>query len=121
MSFFVRFGSGLIADAVIPVERGNPKQAVKNARLAENISRILPVNLYSRAAGTIMDSYHKTTRSVVLIGPMEGISMNRFDRALPFGQSTLAVAPYLTTLLALTAICSGTSYVVFIRQEVRSM
>jgi len=121
VSFFVGFGSALLADAIVPVERGDPQAAVKNARLAENISRVSPVNLYSQATKTIMDPYRKTTKDVVLIGQLESISMSRFDHALPLGQSVLVVAPYLTTLLSLTAVCFGASYVIFMRQEIRSM
>lgn len=121
VSFFIGFGSGLIADAVAPVEEGNPDQIVKNQRIAETIRRASPVNLYSDATSTIMDPYRKTTKSFVLIGPMERISMSRFNRALPLAQSVLVVAPYLTTLLALTAICFGLSYLIFMKQEIRSI
>ena len=121
VSFFVGFGSGLIADAVAPVEEGNPDQILKNQRIAETIRKVSPVNLYSDATATIMDPYRKTTKSFVLIGPMEKISMSRFNSALPLGQSILVVAPYLITLLALTVVCFGFSYVIFIKQEVRAI
>ena len=121
VSFFVGFGSSLIADAVVPAEQDNPDQVLKNQQIAEAISRVSPVNLYSDATSTIMDPYRKTTKSLVLVGPMEKISMGRFNNALPFVQSVLVVSPYLTTLLALTAICFGISYLVFMRQEIRSI
>jgi len=121
VSFFVGFGSGLIADAVAPVDEGNPDQILKNQRIAETIRKVSPVNLYSDATATIMDPYRKTTKSFVLIGPMEKISMSRFNNALPLGQSILVVAPYLITLLALTFVCFGFSYVIFMKQEVRAI
>jgi ABC-2 type transport system permease protein len=121
VSFFVGFGSGLIADAIAPVKGNDPDQVVKNQRLAEGISRVSPVNLYSDATSTIMDPYRKTTKSFVLVGAMERISMSRFNNALPLPQSILVVAPYLSTLLALTAVCFGISYLVFMRQEIRAI
>lgn len=121
VSFFIGFGSSLIADAVVPAEQDNPDRVLKNQQVAEAISRVSPVNLYSDATSTLMDPYRKTTKSLVLVGPMEKISMSRFNNALPFVQSVLVVAPYLTTLLALTAICFGISYLVFMRQEIRSI
>jgi len=121
VSFFIGFGSSLIADVVVPAEQGNTDRAVKNRQVAEAISRTSPVHLYSGATSTIMDPYRKTTKSFVLVGPMERISMSRFNDALPLAQSVLVVAPYLTTLLALTAVCFGISYLVFMRQEVRSI
>ena len=121
VSFFIGFGSSLIADAVVPAEQDNPDRVLKNQQVAEAISRVSPVNLYSDATSTIMDPYRKTTKSLILVGPMEKISMSRFNNALSFVQSVLVVAPYLTTLLALTAICFGISYLVFMRQEIRSI
>lgn len=121
MSFFIGFGSGLIADVIAPIEQSNPDQVLRNQRIAETIRKVSPVNLYSDATSTIMDPYRKTTKSFVLIGPMEKISMSRFNSALPLTQSILVVAPYLTTLLALTAVCFGFSYLIFMRQEIRSI
>ena len=121
VSFFIGFGSSLIADAIVPVEQNDPELMVKNARIAAGISRVSPVNLYSDATSTIVNPYHKTTKSFVLIGPMETISMSRFNSALPLSQSMLVVAPYLVTLLALTSVCFGVSYLIFMRQEVRSI
>lgn len=121
VSFFIGFGSSLIADAIAPVEHDNPEQIVRNQRVADVISIVSPVNLYSDATSKIVDPSRKPTKSLVLVGPMEMISMSRFDNPLPLAQSILVVAPYLTTLLALTAICFGVSYVVFMRQEVRSI
>jgi ABC-2 type transport system permease protein len=121
VSFFVGFGSGLIADVIAPADQNNPELLLKNARIATAIGRVSPVNLYSDATSTIMDPYRKTTKSFVLVGPMEKISMSRFDNPLSLLQSILVVAPYLTTLVALTAVCFAVSYLVFMRQEVRSI
>lgn len=121
VSFFIGFGSSLIADAIVPVERNDPEVIVKNARIGAGISRVSPLNLYSDATSTIMDPYRKTTKSFVLVGPMERDSMSRFDNPLSLLQSILVVAPYLTTILAMTAVCFGISYLIFMRQEIRSI
>jgi ABC-2 type transport system permease protein len=121
VSFFIGAGSGLIADVIAPPDQDNPEVMVKNARIAEGISRISPVNLYSDATSTIVDPYRKTTKSLVLVGALERISMSRFNSALPLTESVLVVAPYLTTILAMTAVCFGISYLIFMRQEIRSI
>jgi ABC-2 type transport system permease protein len=121
VSFFIGFGASLIADMAYPPEEGNRDQAIKNAQLAEACTRVSPVSLYSDATQMVMDPYRKTSKNVVLIGPMESLSMRRFSGALPFSQSMLVVAPYLVSLVALTAVCFAVSYVVFMRQEIRSM
>jgi ABC-2 type transport system permease protein len=46
--------------------------------------------------------------------------MSRFQNPLSLDQSLLVVAPYLTTILAMTFLCFALSYLVFMRQEVRS-
>jgi ABC-2 type transport system permease protein len=68
----------------------------------------------------VLDPLRKTTRSLVLMGPMEQLSISRFQSPLPLLQSALIVAPHLVSLLAITVVCFGISYACFLRQEVRS-
>ncbi len=63
----------------------------------------------------------KTTRSLVLVGPLEQLSLSRFSGPLPLSQSILVVLPYIISLIAITAICFAISYTVFMRQEIRSL
>jgi len=121
-SFFVSLGSNLIAGVLAPVENSRDAEQVgRNARVAAMVNRASPVSLYSEAASMLMDPYRKTTKSFVLVGPMEGMSMMRFNNPLDVPQSMLVVAPYLITILALTSICFAASYLVFMRQEIRSL
>jgi len=52
---------------------------------------------------------------------MERLSLERFQNPLPLEQPILVVWPDLTLLVALTLVCFGLSYVVFMRQETRSV
>jgi ABC-2 type transport system permease protein len=52
---------------------------------------------------------------------MEQFSMNRFQNPLPLDQSLMVILPYLCALLAITIACFGISYLVFMRQEIRSI
>jgi len=52
---------------------------------------------------------------------MERLSLERFQNPLPLDQSILVVCPYLTLLAAQMLVCFGLSYVVFMRQEIRSV
>ncbi len=122
LSFFSGFGASLLANAVAPVE--NPKdaeQVMANLRIVRAASLISPALLYNDATSTILDPFRKTSKSFVLVGPLERVSMSRFQNPLPLDQSLLVVLPYLTTLLSLTAVCFGVSYVAFMRQEIRSV
>ena len=82
---------------------------------------VSPMELYSEATATVIDPMRKTTRSIVLMGPMERISSSRFSGPLPLGQSILVVLPSIISLIAITAICFAISYAVFMRQEIRSL
>jgi ABC-2 type transport system permease protein len=54
------------------------------------------------------------------MGPLERFSLSRFQNPLPLGQSVASVAPFLISLIAITFVCFGICYVVFMRQEIRS-
>jgi len=57
----------------------------------------------------------------VLVGPLERISQERFQNPLPVGQSLAIVAPFVISLVALTLLCFGICYLVFMRQEIRTI
>lgn len=121
-SFFVSLGASAIANSVVPdVKESNPESVVQHAKVQRAISLISPMVLYSDATATVIDPTKKTTKSIVLVGPMERISQERFSGPLPLGQSILVVLPYIILLIAITAICFAVSYAVFMRQEIRSV
>ena len=62
----------------------------------------------------------KTTRSLVLMGPMEEISSSRFQNPLSLGQSLVVVYPHLVALIAISLICFAVSYSIFMMQEIRT-
>jgi ABC-2 type transport system permease protein len=121
-SFFIGFASDLAADALAPVK--NPRdveEIVANQRVAGAVSLASPAVLYSQATSTILDPYRRARSNLVLTGFMERMSLERFQNPLSLDQSILVVWPYLTSLAALTLICFGLSYFVFMRQEIRSV
>ena len=74
LSFFVSLGADVIANAAAPVKsraETAPEDLIRNIRLKENIALSSPMALYSDASGTIIDPMRKTTRSVVLMNPVE--------------------------------------------------
>ena len=82
----------------------------------------LPMELYRESTATIIDPTRKSTpRSMVSVGPLETLSMSRFAGPLPLSQSMLIVVPYIISLIAITVVCFAISYIVFMRQEIRSL
>ena len=120
-AFFIGFAASLAADAIAPVRNPrDPRQVVAYRNAEDAASLVSPVVLYSQATSSILDPFRRSRQNITMVGPMERFSMERFRNPLPLDQSILVVVPYLTLMLGLTVICFGISYVIFLRQEVRS-
>lgn len=125
LSFFVGLGGGFLADAIAPMNQ-TPDVAqateafIKNDQVQRIVSLLSPATLYGDATSTILDPLRKTPRSFIMIGPLERLSLSRFQNPLPLIQSVVIVAPFLISLIAITFVCFGICYMVFMRQEIRS-
>ena len=122
-AFFMALGARLAADVIAPLPSGNnvnPEAVLSNDLVRSRVALLSPITLYSEATGIVLDPLRKTTRSLVLMGPMEQLSLSRFQNPLPLAQSVLIVAPHLVSLLAITMVCFGICYAFFMRQEIRS-
>ena len=121
-SFFVTIGANVVANALAgDTSPQNPEAVLNQARIVKSLSLISPMELYTDATATIIDPMRKSTRSIIAVGPMENLSMSRFSGPLPLSQSILIVIPYIISLVAVTIICFAVSYIVFMRQEIRSL
>jgi ABC-2 type transport system permease protein len=121
-SFFVSLGASVLSDMVAPVGQagGSPEMIMKHAQVQRVVSLLSPVNLYTQATSTILNPMRQTTK-LVFVGPMEQLSMSRFQNPLPLLQSLLIVLPHLVSLVAITVLCFGICYYIFMRQEIRSV
>ncbi|HWT82265.1 MAG TPA: ABC transporter permease [Candidatus Acidoferrum sp.] len=123
LAFFMALGASLAADVFSPIPPGrssDPETILNHEQTRETVASFSPITLYSQAATTILDPTRNTTRSLILMGPMERLSLSRFQNPLPLLQSTLIVMPYLISLVAVTVVCFAICYACFMRQEVRS-
>jgi ABC-2 type transport system permease protein len=124
-SFFVGLGAGFMADAVAPISQSgtnvDPNVLIKHEEVQRTVSLFSPMTLYNDATTTILDPTRKTTRGLILMGPLERLSLSRFQNPLPPLQSLIIVAPYLISIVAMTFLCFGVCYLVFMRQEIRTV
>lgn len=122
-SFFISLGASVLANALNAEPAGDDPQVVmRRANIVKAFILTSPMELYREATATIIDPTRKSTpRSMVTVGPLENLSMSRFAGPLPLIQSFLIVAPYIITLIAITVVCFAISYIVFMRQEIRSL
>jgi ABC-2 type transport system permease protein len=123
-SFFFPIGVNIAADAISPVNQSeaasNPEILIQHEETQKILSTFSPISLYNEATSTILDPMRKTTRSLVLMGPMERLSISRFQNPLPLSESLYIVLPQFISLIAITLVCFSISYLVFMRQEIRS-
>lgn len=124
-SFFVSLGAGVLADAVSPISQSSsgvdPNVVIRHEEIQRTVSLFSPMTLYTEATTTILDPTRKTTRSLILMGPLERLSLSRFQNPLPFLQSFFIVGPYIISIVAITILCFGICYAVFMRQEIRTL
>lgn len=124
-SFFVSLGAGVLSDAISPVAQTSsgvdPEVIIRHEEIQRTVSLFSPMTLYTEATSTILDPTRKTTRSLILMGPLERLSLSRFQNPLPFLQSLYIVGPYIISIVAITILCFGICYAVFMRQEIRTL
>jgi ABC-2 type transport system permease protein len=124
-SFFVSLGGRFLAEVIVPVSQaaGNTEMAIRQFQVQRIISHFSPMTLYSEATSLILNPMNQTTNPLAyaLMGPLEKLSASRFQGALPVSQSLIIVAPYLISIIAITLLCFGICYYVFMRQEIRSV
>lgn len=124
-SFFVGLGAGFLADAIAPISQSgsqvDPEMLIRHERIQRVTSLFSPMTLYSEATTTILDPMRKTTRSLILMGPMERLSLSRFQNPLPLLQSLFIVTPHIISIIAITFLCFGICYYIFMRQEIRTI
>ncbi|OGP73573.1 MAG: hypothetical protein A2V86_04615 [Deltaproteobacteria bacterium RBG_16_49_23] len=124
-SFFMSLGASVLSDAVAPISQTasgvDAEMLIRHERIQRVTSLFSPMTLYSEATTTILDPMRKTTRTLVLMGPLERFSMSRFQSPLPLLESIFIVIPHLISIVAITLLCFGICYLVFMRQEIRTV
>src|SRR5579884_2224069 len=118
MAIFVTILASFLAGVFYPANDNSPTQQVlDHVQLQQNIARVSPAALYSEATSAILDPELRTTSGLVLLSEAQSM----VPGALSLNQSLLLVWPDLTATVALTAICFGVAYAIFLRQEVRTL
>jgi ABC-2 type transport system permease protein len=109
--------------SIISTENASSTEVfVKLVKFDRALSFTSPMKLYTDATASIVDPMRRTLRPyIVQMGIIKQWSMSRFSGPLPLLQSFLMVVPYIIYLIAITIICFAISYIVFMRQEVRSI
>jgi len=115
-SFFILLIAPAIANTLAPVASQTEEALIHNYEVQRIVLRFSPNILFSEVTTVLLEP--------MVLGSLGVVTMSQIARLIPnplsLGQSLLLIWPHLTTLLSLTIVCFAVSYVVFMRQEVRS-
>lgn len=115
-SFFILMVANVIADQMVPIGTDATLEVLaKNENIRNMILRVSPLILFQECTTAILNP------SVRFFGITTALkNLEVIPSPLSIGQSLLVVWPQLVSLIALILICFAISYVVFMRQEIRS-
>ena len=122
-SFFLALGVNALISALLSTDTESAARSLPIVYgIEKTTSFTSPMMLYTDSTAAIVDPLRRTLRPfIVQMGMMEQYSLSRFTGPLPLLQSLLIALPYVIFLIAITVICFAISYIVFIRQEIRSI
>lgn len=114
-SVFYSMILNLIARAIAPSGQVTMAEYIRYEELMLGLQRFSPSTLFGEATTTLL------MPSVPTLGLLTQEQAYRYiPSPLPISQSLLLVWPQLTGMVAATLICFALSYVLFMRQEIRS-
>jgi ABC-2 type transport system permease protein len=115
-SIFYSMLVNLINKAMIPTNGiENVQKIVEHQTFMQGLMRFSPSYLFTESTTTLL------TPSIRSLGPLTmEQTIGAIPSPLPLGQSLLILWPQITGLLAASLICFAISYIMFMRQEIRS-
>jgi len=114
-SVFILMVAPAIANALVPIADGSQAELVRNSEVQRMILRFSPNTLFQEATTVLL---LPQVRSLGVVTMSQTAYM--IPNPISLGQSLILIWPHLTSLVGLSAICFGASYVLFMRQEVRA-
>ena len=120
--FLTLFGPlvlSFLAPVIAPISGATQEEVYSSAVFQDTITRLLPSNLYQEISVALLNPSATQVAAPATIG--QAIQANQqIGTLLSLDQSLLIVWPQIVALVALTVICFGGAYVLFMRQEVRA-
>lgn len=114
-SVFYNLIMNVVGKTLTPHPWATEAQVVAFQKFMLNLLRISPIELYNEVTNTLL------IPSIRSLGPLSTEQVQgAIPSPLPVGQSLLISWPQLTGLIAVTLLCFGFSYLLFMRREVRA-
>lgn len=116
-TFFIYMIANVIADQMVPVPSvTTPEVIAKNEAIRRAIMRVSPATLFEQIATAALNP---SVRAFGFINPAEISGL--MPTPLSLTQSLMIVWPEFVGLVILMLLCFAISYVVFMKQEIRSL
>ena len=115
--FFLPIIANAIANAVAPLDGATTAVQIQNYTINQGILRISPSTLFTEIIAILLIP---TGGHFMLQPVFESDVANMVANPLSLSQSLIQVWPQLVVIIALAIICFALSYVLFMRQEIRS-
>lgn len=115
LMFFLPIIANAIANGIAPLENASVADQIRNFNIGQGILRISPSTLFAESIAILLVPtarlFQPTLLNIVQTPPQNPLSL---------GQSLIQVWPQLVVIVALAIICFAISYIIFMRQEIRS-
>jgi len=118
LTFFGGHIVSLISGVIAPIA-GTAEEQLSSIGAQETLRRFLPDTLYREASLVLLNPQVSSVSTPATIGSYEQASQ-RIPSLLSLDQSFILVWPQVVALVAMTVVCFGAAYVLFMRQEVRA-
>jgi len=115
LMFFLPIIANAIANGIAPPENASIANQIRNFNIAHSISRISPSTLFGEAISIILIPTNRLFQPTLL-----NIVQTPPQNPLSLGQSLIQVWPQLVIIVSLAIICFAISYIIFMKQEIRS-
>jgi ABC-2 type transport system permease protein len=125
--FFLPVLSQAAAQSFAPFadpQRPRAEELATYSRVHKAATMASPTGLYTQSAAALLDPTHRGSDQAFRIALMSRVDrylLSRFQGGISFSQSMLIVMPDILLLVCFSILTFLLSYVVFVRQEVRSV
>jgi ABC-2 type transport system permease protein len=117
--FFLPIIANAIANGMAPLDGATTAEQIRNYTIENSILRISPATLFSESVLMLLSPLTGNLQlNVVSLATTDVSSM--LVSPLSLSQSLIQVWPQLVVIIALAIICFAVSYIIFMRQEIRS-
>jgi len=120
--FFLPIIANAVSNAMVPLDNATLAQQISNYNIGHAISRISPSTLFTESITVLL----VPAGGNLLFRPILETDISLIESGkmilnpLSVGQSMIQVWPQLVVIVALAIICFAASYIIFMRQEIRS-